>query len=922
MSTKQYHYALGSAALASALLLASLAGCKPAETPASLIAEARKFQEKGDNVSALIQLKNAVAKEPTNGEARLALAETYNRVGDAVSAEKEVRKAMELGLPVERTLPELLLAQLFQTHYQKVIDATDAIAYTASARVTSQRGVAFYQLTKHAEAAEAFERALKLEPGQPVALMGLANIASARKDQAMAREYVGRVLKDNPKNPEVWAFKGDFERSSGNNAAALEAYQQVLKLDPGSAVGHLQTAYVLIAERRYPEAQAALAEARKIAPKNLNVAYVSALVAFTEKKYPQALEALQQVLKVAPDHWPAVLLAGATQFTLKSMPQAEQHLKRYVETFPDSEYARKLLATTRIATGDAKGALSTLQPLLADAKDPQVYAIAGRAYTALGEFSKATASFEKASTIDPKAPQLRTSLGLAKLQEGDQVRAMTELELATSLDLESTESGMTLAQTAIGLKQYDKALEALANLEKQRPDDPVLRQMSGLARLGKGQRDLARASFERALALKPDFFPATDVLGRMDLEDKKVDQARQRYDAFVKAYPTSVPGLTALAMLSVAQRKAAEATPLLERAAAVDPAAVGPSLFLAAHYRSLGEQAKALSLIRKLQVANPQNPELLELLGQLQSASGDNGGAMETYTRLAVVAPQSALAHFRLGTAHDAMNNLPSAATSYKRALALQPGDLDVQIALARLYLRQKLPGEALSIARQLQKQQPQQAVGWLAEGDVLLSQGKVALALPSYAKAYATGPSAETLIKLTDALRLSGQDKEADEKTAAWRKAHPEDLKVPRYVAQQLLANKKYQLAITEIEAILKREPAHAPSLNNLALAYDAVQDARALPTAEKALAAAPESPDVLDTVGTMLADKGDVARGVALLQKAIRIVPGRADIRYHLIRALVKAKDKDGARREFDLLAAKHADFPLLEEARALLK
>lgn len=912
----------GTAALTMGLLLSSLGGCRPEETSTSLVADARKLKEKGDNVAALIQLKNAVAKNPSDGEARLALAETYNRVGDSVSAEKETRKAMELGLPVARTLPELLLAQLFQTHYQKVIDATTATAYTADARVTALRGVAFYQLVKHDEAVETFERALKLEPGNSVALMGLANIAAARKDNAAAKKYVDDVVARNPGSPEVWTFKGDFERGEGRTTEALASYQQVIKLDPGSAAGYLQTASALLAERRYEEAQQALAAAKKIAPKNLNVIYVSALISYTEKKYPQALELLQQVLKVHPDHWPAILLAGATQFSLKSMPQAEQHLKRYVEEFPDSDFARKLLASTRIALNDPKGAIVALQPLLADSKDSQVHAIAGRAYSAAQEFSKATAELEKASLLDPKAPVLRTSLGLAKLQEGDHVRAMTELELATSLDLEGTGAGLTLARTAIGLRQYDKALEALADLEKTRPNDPVLLHLRGLAQLGKQQRPAARASFEKALAADARHFPAVDSLARLDLEEKNPAQTRQRYEAFITANPSSVPALTALAMLSVAQGQPAVATPLLERASAVDATAVPPGLLLATHYARLGEQAKALSIVRKLQVEHPQNSDLLELLGQLQFDSGDAGGAMETYTRLTVVSPQLARAHYRLGLAHDAMDNLPSAATAYKRALSLDVGNQEVQVALARVYLRQKLPAEALLIARKMQKQSPQAAVGWLAEGDILLSQGKAALAIPLYEKAYSQNPQPEELVKLMEALRSAGRDLQADALEKTWRQRNPGDLKVPRYAAERLLANQKYSLAIPEIEAILKQQPLHAASLNNLAVAYAAVNDPRAIPTAEKALQAAPNHPDVLDTLGTLLVDKGEVQKGVALLQKAILIVPRRADIRYHLIRALVKAKDIDGARKEADLLAAKNADFPRMQEVRALLK
>ncbi|NHZ97182.1 PEP-CTERM system TPR-repeat protein PrsT [Massilia sp. CCM 8734] len=920
MSTQAH--SLATAALTTVLMLGALAGCGKPDTAATLLAEARQFQQKGDHVSALIQLKNAVAKNPSDPETRLALGEAYNKLGDAVSAEKEVRKAIELGMAAERALPELLMAQLFQGQFQKVIDGTADSAYTANVKVLSQRGAAFYQLGKRAEAADAFERALKIDPGYPVALMGLANIALANGDKAGAARYVAQAVEKNPKDVASWLFKGDFERSQGKPAEALAAYDQVLALEPGSAGGHLQKAYLFIAERRYDEAAVSLAAARKSAPKNLMVTYAQAMLDFTQGKHAAALESLQQVLRVAPDHMPSVLLAGAVHFTLKSLPQAEQNLKKYHEAHPENDYARKLLASTRIAAGDPKGAIAVLAPVLAASQDPQLLAIAGKAYTDNREFGKATGLLERASTLDPKKAQLRTALGLSKLEQGEEARALSELELASTLDQTTSTAGTTLAMTALRLNQFDKALAALVPLEARTPGDPILLNLKGLALLGKKDQAGARIAFEKALSLHPDFFPALDNLARLDMQASKLDATRQRYQGFLAKYPNSVEALTALGAMAVAQRRLPEAGALLERASAVDPAAVGPAIVLANHYVRMGEATRALTLVRKLLVANPDNPAVLDLLGQLQAATGDQGSAMETFTKLTVVAPQSAEAHFRLGAAHVAIGNLPSASASLKRALALQPDYLDAQLALAAAQLRQKQYGDALGVARSMQKQRPKLAVGFVSEADVLLVQGNAAAAIPLYDKAFSLGNNAELLIKLYEALRIGGKAKEADAKVQQWRAAHPDDVKVPGYLGEQYISNKKYQLAITEFEAILKKSPGYPSALNNLAVAYDLAGDARALPAAEAAAKALPGNPVVMDTLGWLLVQQGDLARGLALLREASARLPGVPDVRLHLAKALIKSKQEAAARKELEILLEKHKQFPQVEEARGLLK
>jgi Tfp pilus assembly protein PilF len=87
------------AVVSGALLLAGMSACNRDQSTASLLAEARQYQQKGDQKAALIQLKNAVAKSPEDAEARVQLGALYLETGDTVSAEKELRKAASLGLP-------------------------------------------------------------------------------------------------------------------------------------------------------------------------------------------------------------------------------------------------------------------------------------------------------------------------------------------------------------------------------------------------------------------------------------------------------------------------------------------------------------------------------------------------------------------------------------------------------------------------------------------------------------------------------------------------------------------------------------------------------------------------------------------------------------------------------------------------------
>jgi predicted Zn-dependent protease len=177
-------------------------------------------------------------------------------------------------------------------------------------------------------------------------------------------------------------------------------------------------------------------------------------------------------------------------------------------------------------------------------------------------------------------------------------------------------------------------------------------------------------------------------------------------------------------------------------------------------------------------------------------------------------------------------------------------------------------------------------------------------------------------LIKSLVAMNAAGKGKEAQARIQEWLKANPGDQAVGMYKAETDLANKQFKPAIAQMQDLLKRNPNNPLVLNNLAWAYQQDKDPRALGTAEQAYKLSGDNPSVMDTLGWMLVEQGNTARGLPLLQKAGGIAPDAVEIHYHLAVGLNKSGDKQGARKELDKLLAQNRPFPEIEEARALLK
>jgi putative PEP-CTERM system TPR-repeat lipoprotein len=912
------------ASLTVVFLLGGVAGCSKTPDTQALLSEAKAYQKKGESKAAIIQLKNAIQQNPEDRDARLLLGQIYSQTGDAQSAEKELRKALSLGASPAEVLPTLGRSLLQQRQFQKVLDEVKlADGAKPDADLLSVRGTAYLGLGKIKEAKESFALALAADPTFPDALIGSAKQALADGNVPAATLFAEQAVEKNPTNVEVWLFKGDLMRMQRKPDEALLAYATVIKLQPTNIAPYVSRALVYADKGNFDAANAELASARKQDAKSLQVIYTQALLESGQGKHAAALESVQQVLRVAPDHMPSILLAGATQYALGATQQAEQHLKRYLERAPGNKYASKLLIATLLKSGDTAGALKVLTPMLPDGeKDPQLLALAGETYLLERDYKKSTEYFEKASAITPNAAIVRTGLGMSKLGQGDNASGIAELELATTLDPKPAMPGLLVVMTHLRVGEYDKALAAIAKLEKTQPNNALLQNLKGGAYAGKKDLTAARASFEKALAIQPDFFPAVSSLAVLDVQEKKPEVAKKRLEKFLEAYKTDVRPMQALSNLALSQGHKEEAITWLQKASNGKPDDLKLALSLTALYLQAGEKEKALALAQKLQTANPTSPEALEILAQAQLVAKDLPSALQNYKKLAILTPASPIVQFRTAMVLSGMQNQTGAIEALKAALVLKPDYLEAQLALADLELRRGNQAQVLEIAKAIQKQAPKNAIGFVLEGDVLMLQKKPELASKAYERAFALSKTGPLVIKQSDALAQSGKAGQGRAMVNQWLKDHPDDQSMRLYLGTVQMAGHEGKAAIEQYLTILKADPKNVAALNNLALAYQQEKDPRALDYAEKAYALSADNPAVLDTLGWILVSQDNVTRGLPLLEKAAAAAPASFDVRYHFAQGLVKSGDKVKARKELEQLLATAKPSASTDEAKAMLK
>jgi len=894
----------GAAALIAALLIA---GC--AEKPESLVASAKEHLGKNDRTAAMIQLRNALQKNSDLAEARFLLGESLLETGDLPGAEKELRKALELNYPVDQVVPPLARTLVARGEYKKVIDefaTADVTSRESKADLQTTIGQARSALGDVEGAAKAFAAALAAQPGYPTAVLGEARLKAAGGDLPGAIALVETTLAKSPTLTEGWQIKGDLLVAQGQLDAAIAAYRKAVETKPDQLLAHYMIVTLLMQQGKTEEAGKDFAAMQKVAPKHPQTLYLQALLAFREKNYAAARDAIQLHLKAAPNNLTGVLLGAQIDYQLGAYAQAQAALAMVLQRAPKQAFARRLLVRAYLREGRPGKAIEALQPLLQDAqKDSDTLALAGEVYAQNGDTAAAARYFEQAAALDPKSAGKRTAAALSHLAKGESERGLAELESAAAEDT-GIRADLALVALNVRKRNFDAALAAVAAIEKKQPDKPLPHNLRGSVLLAKRDVPGARRSFERALAVDPNYFPAVASLARLDLIEKKPEDAKKRFETLLAKDPKNVQALLAIATLRAqAGGSSDEVAALIGKAVTANPAELTPRLALISLYVRNKEPKKAVAAAQDAVAAFPDRPEVLDAAGQAYRLAGDSNQAINTYNKLIQLRPDSPLPLMRIAEIQIAAKDNAAALETLRKALALKPDLIEAQRAIVALNVTGGRTNEALKAAREVQKARPKESVGYILEGNVYASTKAWSEAATAYRAGLKQTGTTDLATYLHSALNAGGKGPEADSFAASWLKDHPKDRVFRHYLAQRAIAKKDYASAARQYKALLEIEPDDVLALNNLAWIAGQLKDPKALEYAERADKLAPGNPVVLDTYGVLLVEKGDTARGIELLQKAVAAAPNAAAIRLNLARALIKAGQKDAAKKELDTLA-----------------
>jgi tetratricopeptide (TPR) repeat protein len=228
----------------------------------------------------------------------------------------------------------------------------------------------------------------------------------------------------------------------------------------------------------------------------------------------------------------------------------------------------------------------------------------------------------------------------------------------------------------------------------------------------------------------------------------------------------------------------------------------------------------------------------------------------------------------------------------------------------------------AQTLATQLRSEFPQSPLADQVLGEVFFRMNQLPQSIAAFESARKRGLNRNLAVGLARAYAANNQTPQAVAVMREWGKRQPTDITTNLVTSEILMNAKQFPQALAEYQLLVRRGVRNAAIFNNIAWIYNRQGDKRARIVAEEALRLAPNSAQIMDTLGWILVKQNiDVRRGLSLLERAVRELPNSPDVRFHFAVALRANGRAQQAVTELQTILQRFPQFEQRGQAQAIL-
>lgn len=576
-----------------------------------------------------------------------------------------------------------------------IVCALPAFVTGCSGRRSQQQteiGNTFLGIGKLAEARQAFEQAIELNPENMEAELGLARCLAAQDNLDEALEHYQTVIDRQPSIGAAYEEAARLLLRRERNAEALELATAYENIDP--LKGGLLRASILRSTGRPGEAVVLLEELTQTFPESVDIRISLASAHMEAGADAKAVEVLEDVLETLdPNSLSARMKLVEVYEKQGKIDQAIDQLRAMVEQQPDDPGLRLALARGLINKGEYEEAEEIGRSVLYESPESGwANYVVGACILARGQREEAIPYLQTAAQALPNFETVQTHLAQARSGQAEE----SGLEESTAPRPEQSPPRPDMAaerdlswQTLWKQAQFDQLLEQsdafLAG------EEPNVRETLVLAALFNGNRERAR---QLAEGLPPD---APLVALITALEKREPEAVVNVFDSWTETDPERVilrDNAYGFALTLMGAR--AKAMQELAALYAKSPENAVALFNLATLYRTAQLPQYASQVLDRLLSLYPNNLGARRLLLALLIENGDLQRARAVAELTYQLYPDKPRAVVDIARIYRITGELDLAESILKNALGTMPENAGVRIAQAQIQLLKGEPDAAL----------------------------------------------------------------------------------------------------------------------------------------------------------------------------------------------------------------------------------
>jgi tetratricopeptide (TPR) repeat protein len=503
---------------------------------------------KGESGKAEEAYLKAIALDPSSGVPYIELSRIYAGKGDLDKAEAELKRMIQASGSTYETLHVLALfyesAKKFEQAEKTYLQAVGA---APQGDVTPLMNLAGYyaRVKSYDRALEALHKAAEIKKDDPNVLVNMAELHFDFNKVKEAESTVDKVLEREKGHVDANLLKGRIFLSRRDFGGALERFDVVVRESPRNPMAYYFRGLSHIGKGDPKMSQQDLLKAVELNPGLLDARLILAELYLKERSADLARQQINAATKIAPRNTRVLMHQGSLKVLEKDLKGAEEVYSKITQADPDYAPAYVQLGLIHNLTNRQQEALKSFNKALAlNPQQPDALALVVGLNVRDKKYDEALKACEDHKK---KVADLPASLALIEYLEGniflakkDSKAAQARFKKAIETEPNNPAAYVALAGIYAGEKRFDEAIKEYEAVIAKNP-----KYLAGYMAVGtiydlKGEGQKAESYYRKALDIKRDFGPAANNLAwNLAERGANIDEALSFAQIAKEQLPTS-----------------------------------------------------------------------------------------------------------------------------------------------------------------------------------------------------------------------------------------------------------------------------------------------------------------------------------------------------------------------------------------------